>query len=140
MRRRWCRRPETTRADFGTGVGSFSSLVSLSSSLTAGWPRTRATTRASFSRLLEFVQLFRQAATAGVGHRTADFWQRLTPEWRLASRGEDRNRESWTIFIDLHETLCVADFCTTDHRDLSRSCNPTKPRGSPHHVSGIKET
>ena len=45
MRKRWCRRPDTARADFGTGCGTFSSLVSLSSSSPSGWPCTRATSR-----------------------------------------------------------------------------------------------
>ena len=105
--------PETTRADFGTGHGSFSSLVSLSSSLPAGWPSTRALSRASTSRLLEFITLFTKNATVGVGHRIADLWQGLTLDGCLASGGRARNRATWTVFVDLHETLCVAGFCIT---------------------------
>ena len=74
---------KTPRADCGTGNGSFSTL---SSSLPAGWPRMCATTRASFPRLLEFVKLVRQAATAGV-HRTADFWQGLRRALGVRRRG-----------------------------------------------------
>ena len=72
MHKRWCRRPETTRADFGTGHGPFSSLVSLSSSLPAGWPCTRATSRASTSRQLDTFTFCRQDTTFGVGHRITD--------------------------------------------------------------------
>ena len=43
MRKRWCCRPDTTRADFGAGNDPFSSLVSLSSSLPAGGPPIRDT-------------------------------------------------------------------------------------------------
>ena len=32
---------------------------------------------------------------------------------RRASGGGARNRATWTIFVDPHETLCVAGFCTT---------------------------
>ena len=84
MRNRWCRRPETTRADHGTSDGPLSSLPSLP----AGWPRNRATTRARFSKLVNCVTLFSQAAAAGVGNRTAHFWQGRTLDGCLASGGE----------------------------------------------------
>ena len=38
LRRRWCRLPEATRADFRTIRGPLSSLVSPTSSVPAGWP------------------------------------------------------------------------------------------------------
>ena len=85
VRRRWCHRPEMARANFGTSSGPVSSLVLLSTSLPADWPQFRATTRADFLRLMEFVMIFKQGAAAGVGHRIADFRQELTLDGRLAS-------------------------------------------------------
>ena len=39
--------------------------------------------------------------------------KKLTLDGRLASGGGARNRAAWTVFLDLHETLCVACFCIT---------------------------
>ena len=110
------------RADFGTGNCPFSLLVSPSSSLPAGWPSTRATPRACSSRFFKIVTLFRQDTSFGIGHRIAGFWQGPTSDGRLASGGGAGNRQLGQFFVNLHETLRVAVFCTTSsRRPFSRS-------------------
>ena len=71
--------------------GPLSSLVSLSSSLPAGWPFSRATSRASSSRLFDADTFFRQDTSFRVGHRSTDLWQGLTCKGRLESGGGARN-------------------------------------------------
>ena len=112
MRNRRCRRP--ARADFGTGIGPLSSLVPPSSSLPAGRPCIRATSRASPSRLLDIVTFFRQDTTFNVGHPITDFWEGLTLDGRLASGGGPRIQVVWALIIDLRETPCVTRRCV-DH-------------------------
>ena len=97
MRKRWCRRPGATRADFGTGSDPLSSLDSLPSSLPAGWPCTRATSRAS-SRLLNTVTFFRQDTIFGGAHQIMDFRQGLIFDGRLASGRGARRRATLNCF------------------------------------------
>ena len=78
---RWCRRPETTCAGFGTNSGLFSSLVSLSSSLPAGWPCTRAPSRVSSTRLFDAATCFRRDISFGVG--ISDKLSLSTGAWHL---------------------------------------------------------
>ena len=128
MRRRWWLRPEIDRADFGTSRSSISSLVFTVHLHASGLASISLTTCGNFPRLVKLVILLSQSTAAGVRHRTAEFWQELTFDRRLASGGAPRNRATWTSFVDLYETLCVAGFCTT--ADDHRFCNPIKPRGS----------
>ena len=67
---------------------------------------------------------------------TAEFRQGLTLDARFASGGRGEIEQ-----LDLRETLCVAGLYTIrSWRPLgARSCDPTKPGGSPHHVSGATE-
>ena len=90
IRNRCCCRPDTTRADFGTGRGPLSSLVSLSSSLPAGWPCTRSTSRVSSSRLFETATFFRQDTSFGFGTRPqiSDKDSLSTVAWRLEEEPE----------------------------------------------------
>ena len=108
MRKRRCRRPDTTSADFGTGSGPFSSLVSLCSSLPAGWPCTRATSRASSSRLFDTATFFRQDTIVGV----VLHWSRSLPRthsrralgvWRRGLKSSSLEQ----LFIYLRGTSCV---------------------------------
>ena len=129
MRRRWCRRPETHRTYFGNGSGPLSSLVLLSSfcrwagleSVQPLVPPSRDSWNSSdFSNEPALL-------ASGIGlqiFRAGTHSRRALGVWRRA-----RNRATRTVFIDLQ-----AD----DHRicDSSRSCDPTTPGGSPHHVTG----
>ena len=112
MRRRWCRRPDSTRADIGTSNGSLSALVLLSSSLSAGWRRNRATTRASFSTLGNLSNFSDKPPllALGIGLQICGKDSFSTSAWRLEEGPEIEQLEQF--FIDLHETLCVADCCT----------------------------
>ena len=109
MRSRWCRRPETDRAGFGTCDRPLASLVSLSSSLSAGWPCTCASFRASSSRLLKIATLFRQDATV-CWRRASDYRflarthsRRALGVWRKgqkSSNSDSFHGSSWESMLD----------------------------------------
>ena len=92
MRERRCHRPEIAHANIGTGNNLFSSLVSQSTS----WPAVNS------SKLR-----YQRRADGKFLERTNSL---STGAWRLE---KGRTRSTWTVFVDLHKTLCVAGFCTT---------------------------
>ena len=110
-------RQESTCASFGTNNGKFSSLASLSSSLPAGWPPTRATLRASSSRLFDTPTFFRRDISFGARHSTHS--RRARGIWR------ESPKSSKSAPVD-------------DPRiwDSPRSCDPTMPRSN----QAIEET
>ena len=76
---------------------------------------------------LQLVTTARSSSTSGARHRVTDFWQELTLNGRLTSGRGARNRATWTIFVDLCETLYMAGFSTNLPADNHFMCDPSKP-------------
>ena len=107
MRNRWCRRPETTRADFGTrNVAGFAILLfAIGLSLNS---------RKFACQLLETL-----------GHRhilqtRRQPWGRASDYRILATRGGVRNRAVRAVFNDFGGTPCVTRFRQTKRQPTPR--------------------
>ena len=119
----WCRRPETTRTDFGTGSGPLSSLALNSRNFACQLQETHG-----HSCILQT-----RHNTFGVGHWMTDFRQGLMLDGRLASGGGARSRairgnshrSSWGIVRDKplyhHQLVSTA---SAPHPESAMQPNP----------------
>ena len=95
MRKRWCRRPETTRADFGTGSGPLSSLVRCPPLCQRAGLELAQLPVPAPPRLLTHRHTSSDKDATLASGTGSYFWQGLTLDGRLASGGGARSRAIW---------------------------------------------
>ena len=134
-----CRRPETTCTDFDRSSDSFSSLESLSFSLSAIWSWTRVFSRASSSRLLEFVVFQKRRhcwrRTSDCRFLTRTYFRRTLDVWRRSERRSDSDSFHESLGHFLRDWLFEYCQLTTLHLRFLQRLRFSRS----DHVRGVEE-